>query len=332
MARPAVTPPSVSGAAFNLQPGDTNAIGRMLAVLGDEWTLLLVRESLSGATRFSDFSRLPISNAVLTTRLQSLVRDGLLDRQVYQQQPLRAGYLPTAQCRQLWTVLISIWHWERTWVHDRAGELPLMRHRTCGHDFAPDLRCAHCHAPTEALDVEAGWGPSGGWSRSVPRANTRKRLRTVDAGQPGLFPQTMAIFGNRWSAAIIGAAFLGTRRFSDFQARLKAPAALVAERLKVFCDIGILQAAAHPKRSDWSEYHLTPKGLAFYPVVATAISWAHTHYRGAEGPALVLTHRRCNHAFVPQLTCDQCSRPLVGNNIAIVPREGEAIWQLGAPG
>ncbi len=324
MAHPAVTHP----AAFDLEPGQTNAIGRMLAVLGDEWSLLLVRESLMGATKFSDFAALPISNAVLTARLQSLVRDGLLRREIYQQQPLRAGYLPTAECRQLWTVLLSIWQWERTWVHDRPDALPLMRHRDCGQDFAPTLTCAHCHAPTEALDIEARWGPSGGWLRSVPRATTRKRLRAAEADQPGMFPQTMAIFGNRWSAAIVGAAFLGTQRFSDFQSRLNAPAALVADRLKLFCDIGILQAAAHRMRSDWSEYHLTPKGLAFYPVVACAIGWAQDNYRGEEGPALLLTHRRCGHAFVPLLTCDQCSAPLTGNSIQIVTRPDDAVGRI----
>lgn len=166
----------------------------------------------------------------------------------------------------------------------------------------------------------------------MPRAATRKRLRAPDADQPGMFPQTMAIFGNRWSAAIVGAAFLGTRRFSDFQARLQAPAPLVADRLKVFCDIGILQAAAHPKRSDWSEYHLTPKALAFFPVVATAIGWAHANYRGADGPALVLTHRPCGQPFVPQLTCDQCAKPLAENNIEVSTRLSDTIKQFGAPG
>ena len=327
-----MTGPTAPGSAFDLHPGDTNAIGRMLALLGDEWTLLLVRESLLGATKFSDFARLPISNAVLTARLGSMVRDGLLDRRVYQQQPLRAGYLPTDESRQLWPVLISIWQWERTWVHDRSDELPLMRHRSCGQDFAPVLRCAHCHAPTEALDIEASWGPSGGWARSVPRATTRTRLRAADTGHPGMFPQTMAIFGNRWSAAILGAAFLGTRRFSDFQTRLKAPAALVADRLKLFCDIGILQAAAHPRRADWSEYHLTPKGLAFYPVVATAIGWAHTHYRGAQGPALVLTHRACHQAFIPELACDHCAQALTGNGIEVVPRRDTGVQRRDAPG
>ena len=105
-------------------PDDVNAVGRMLALLGDEWTLLIVRESLLGARRFTDFAALPISNAVLSNRLRSLVDDGLLERRIYQSQPPRADYHPTEPCRALWPVLVSIWHWERTWVEDRTTSRP----------------------------------------------------------------------------------------------------------------------------------------------------------------------------------------------------------------
>lgn len=314
-----------------LEPGRTNAIGRMLALLGDEWTLLLVRESLLGATRFSDFAHLPISNAVLTARLQALVQDGLMRRQIYQHQPLRAGYVATKPCRELWAVLVSIWEWERTWVEDHVDSLPAMCHRACGREFAPVLTCAGCDEVADVADIEARWGPSGTWQRSVPRAATRRRLRAAGAGQAGLFPETMAIFGNRWSAAIIGAAFLGIRRFSDFQVRLRAPAALVADRLKVFCTIGVLQAAAHPKRADWSEYHLTRKGLAFYPVIATAIGWAQSNYLSQEGPALVQTHRPCGSDFIPRLVCGQCSMTLEDKAIEVVPPHGGVIGLGAAP-
>lgn len=308
------------GSPFQLEPDHTNAIGRMLALLGDEWTLLIVRESLLGAMRFSDFAKLPISNAVLTARLQALVADGLLERQVYQQQPLRAGYVATPACRRLWPVLVSIWHWERTWVDDQSHTLPSMHHRRCGHDFAPVLHCAECDVAADISTITATWGPSGGWQRSVPRSATRRRLRSTDSGQAGFFPQTMAIFGNRYAAAIIGAALLGTRRFGDFQTRLDAPASVIADRLKVFCTIGVLQAAAHPNRSDWSEYHLTPKGLAFYPVVATAIDWAESSYSAPEGPALLQVHTACGATFIPSLVCDQCAQQLTAGSIEIVPR------------
>lgn len=299
-------------------PGDLNAIARMLALLGDEWTLLIVRESLLGARRFTDFAALPISNAVLTSRLRTLVDDGLLERRIYQTQPPRAGYHPTEPCQALWPVLVSIWHWERTWVDHHSPSLPDMRHQECGHDFSPVLRCGNCRQPAGPCDLEGRWGPGGGWRRSVPRAATRRRVRGDAAAEAGLFPHTMAIFGNRWASAVVGAAFLGTRRFSDFQSRLSAPAAVVADRLRVFCDIGVLQAAAHPQRADWSEYHLTPKGLAFFPVVATAIHWGERHLGSADGPALILPHTACTEPLHPELACDQCGQALAGSAVEVV--------------
>ena len=95
------------------------------------------------ATR--DFqARLPISHSVLSIRLQSLTRDGLLTKQTYQTNPPRAEYLTTPRSRSLWPVLVSIWDWERRWVPEHADDLPAMRHTTCGEDFAPQLTCRAC--------------------------------------------------------------------------------------------------------------------------------------------------------------------------------------------
>ncbi|MGV0871495.1 winged helix-turn-helix transcriptional regulator [Mycolicibacterium sp. XJ879] len=290
----------------------------MLALLGDEWTLLIVRESLLGARRFTDFAALPISNAVLTSRLRTLVDDGLLERRIYQAQPPRADYHPTEPCQALWPVLVSIWHWERTWVDTQTSSLPDMRHQGCGHDFSPVLRCGNCRRPAGPDVIDGRWGPDGGWQRSVPQAATRRRIRGDAAAEAGLFPHTMAIFGNRWASAVVGAAFLGTRRFSDFQSRLSAPAAVVADRLRVFCDIGVLQATAHPQRADWSEYHLTAKGLAFFPVVATAIHWGERYLGSPDTPALILGHTECAQPFIPELACDQCGQALAGSAVEVV--------------
>src|SRR5262245_47589692 len=112
----------------------------MLGQLGDEWTLLVIQQALMGATRYADFrARLPISHSVLSSRLQSMTRDGLLIQQSYQTNPPRAEYLTTPRSRSLWPVLVSIWDWERHWVPAHAGDLPAMHHTTCGGDFAPVL-------------------------------------------------------------------------------------------------------------------------------------------------------------------------------------------------
>src|ERR1700684_4285676 len=83
-----------------LSAGGTNAVGRILGLLGDEWTLLIIQQALLGATRYGEFmERLPISNSVLTKRLRTLTDNGLLVRTTYRTRPVRAEYLITQRGR-----------------------------------------------------------------------------------------------------------------------------------------------------------------------------------------------------------------------------------------
>ena len=137
----------------------------MLGLLGDEWTLLIIQRALLGATRYANSRRAPVSNSVLTGRLQSLTTDGLLTRREYQTTPSRSEYLVTDRGRSLWPMLTSIWEWERRWVPDHTQQLPSMRHQVCGGAFAPQLTCGPCGAVATEKDLVAQWGPSGSWER-----------------------------------------------------------------------------------------------------------------------------------------------------------------------
>ena len=159
-----------------LAPHSTNAIGRMLGLLGDEWNLLIIQQALLGANRYSQFmARLPISNSVLTNRLALLVREGLLDRREHASTRARTEYLITPRSRSLWPALLSIWEWERNWVAEHREALPSMQHQACGQPFAPELRCNGCRAVVSIGDVTLNLGPSGTWERSAPAAATRRR-------------------------------------------------------------------------------------------------------------------------------------------------------------
>ncbi|OCB52057.1 HxlR family transcriptional regulator [Mycobacterium vulneris] len=287
----------------------------MLALVGDEWTLLVMQQALLGATRYGQFTaRLPISNSVLTRRLASLTKDGLLQRNRYQERPPRDEYLITSRGRALWPVLVSIWEWERHWVPEHREPLPRMRHLGCGADFTPALTCGVCGEPTVAGDVTARWGPSGGWSRSLPGVTTRRRSADDRRDSPsGLFPQTMSVLGNRWAFAILVAAFTGTSRFSEFQRVLAASPASIADRLQTFRDNGILTTS-----DGGPDYRLTPKGSAFLPVLVTALAWAQRSFPAPEGPAVVLTHTGHGHGFSPVLRCDRCGDRLTGATVSAV--------------
>jgi DNA-binding HxlR family transcriptional regulator len=286
-----------------------NALARMLELLGDEWTLLVVQQALMGATRFVEFqARLPISNSVLTRRLQTLSAEGVLDRREYQRNPSRSEYVVTARGRSLWPVLVSIWEWERRWVPDHAEALPGMCHFRCGADFAPVVTCGACGEQASEKDVVARWGPSGSWPRSAPVAATRRRSEGDHAA--GMFPQTMSVMGNRWGFALLVAAFVGMSRFTDFQTQLGAPPGSVADRLSILTTNGVFDAVDN-------RYRLTEKGRALFPVLVCALQWAQRWFTPPEGPAVVLTHTACGRGFDAVLVCDQCAEPLTGAEIAV---------------
>lgn len=294
-----------------LDAGGGNAIGRMLGLLGDEWSLLIIQQAVMGAGRYTEFmSRLPISNSVLTKRLRMLVEEGLLS----------PDYATTARSRSLWPVLLSIWEWERVWVSEHRERLPAMRHAGCGELFSPVLRCTACGAAVLDADVELAVGPSGQWSRSAPSATTRRRSESdVTARHAGLFPQTMAVLGNRWAAALLLACFLGTTRFTDFQAQLGVPPSLLAERLQTFCEMGVLTEAER------SAYRLSAKGLALAGVLVTALQWAQRWFTAPEGPAILARHRGCGDELTGVLACDRCGERLAGAQVDVTAAESAEI-------
>ncbi|WP_405997324.1 winged helix-turn-helix transcriptional regulator [Streptomyces sp. NBC_00829] len=295
-----------------LPAGGQNAIAVTFGLLGDEWTLLILRHAHLGVRRYQDWhALLPISDAVLTGRLGRLTEHGLLTRYAYQQRPVRHEYRLTARGLGLWPVLVSIWGWEFRWVAGRREELPWMGHRSCGRTSEPAMACDGCGGAAGPREVRSVTGPSGAAVRSVPAGVTRRRSTAGDSGAAGLFPETTALIGNRWSVGLLGAAFLGDHRFGEFQERLGAPPAMVADRLKTFCSLGVLSATG-------STYRLTAKGRAFFPVVMTLIDWGQRWYAAPEGPALVSVHRSCGREFSPRLVCDACGERLVGRDVLVL--------------
>ena len=275
-----------------------NAIGTSLGLLGDEWSLLIVQQELLGVRRFSALqSALGIGPTVLSSRLTALVDGGVLDKR-------EDGYWLTEAGKDLWSLLLCIWSWEQRWVQGEA--LPAMRHTACGEVFAPALHCPGCDRPADSGDVSVRLGPSGELARAVPVGRNRRRTGSSRAEGPGLFPETMALMGSRWSSATLGAAFLGARRFRDFEAVLGAPPNVVSERLRQFVELGVLDTG----------YALTDKGRDFFPAVAQLVAWGERWHPAPDGPALVATHA-CGAPFVPQLVCNGCAAPLNRGTVAI---------------
>lgn len=139
--------------------GQHCSVAATLEVVGDRWTLLVLRDACAGVTRFADFqASLGLSRTVLSERLGRLVADGLLERRRYQQRPDRYEYVLTAKGADLWPALKALMSWGDR--HAMGGRAPLVhRHRGCGGLIDDRRLCERCGAPVELADVEREPGP-----------------------------------------------------------------------------------------------------------------------------------------------------------------------------
>lgn len=135
------------------------SVARTVAVIGDRWTLMLLRDCFLGVRRFEDFERrLGISRSIVADRLKRLVDEGVLRKDAYQDRPVRHEYRLTDKGLALHPVMMAIVHWGDVHYAGETGPPLLHRHRACGCDFAPVQICSECGEPVAARDVEVRAG------------------------------------------------------------------------------------------------------------------------------------------------------------------------------
>lgn len=154
------------------------SIARALGILGDRWTLLIVREAFSGVRRFDDFRRhLGIARNILTDRLQRLVETGVLELKPYQDNPPRYEYRLTECGKDLNGVLASLLSWGDRWLAGDAGPPLLICHKGCGQAIVPELRCPYCGEVLHAQNTYLTVGPGLPNDVAASRAHELHRLR-----------------------------------------------------------------------------------------------------------------------------------------------------------
>lgn len=136
------------------------SVARSLEVIGEWWTLLIVRDALMGVTRFEQFQeRLGIARNVLTARLDKLVEEGVLERRAYDEARGRYDYVLTPKGRALWTVVTAIREWGDEWILGKGHEPVAMVHEACGARTTVEPRCSRCHEPLHPGDLHLVPGP-----------------------------------------------------------------------------------------------------------------------------------------------------------------------------
>jgi DNA-binding HxlR family transcriptional regulator len=130
------------------------AIAATLEVVGDPWTLLILRDAFQGVKRFEQWQeRLGVARNVLAARLKSLVANGVLEPRRYSERPPRQEYVLTPKGRALSPVLLTMAEWGDQHVYG-LGKGPVhFVHKTCGCDFHPKLACEACGEIVDGRDL-----------------------------------------------------------------------------------------------------------------------------------------------------------------------------------
>jgi DNA-binding HxlR family transcriptional regulator len=139
------------------------SIARTLDVVGEWWTLLIVRDALRGTTRFDEFlESLGMARGVLSSRLRKLVNQGILSRRQYSEHPPRYDYALTEKGRALAPMINALMTWGDTWVPGPSGPPVVLIHEPCGYPMHPVLTCPHCRGEVKSGNVRQVPGPGAG--------------------------------------------------------------------------------------------------------------------------------------------------------------------------
>lgn len=145
------------------------AVAQSLEIIGEWWTLLVIRDAFLGVRRFDDFvERLGISRNVLADRLDTLVEGGVLERRYYDEARGRADYILTTKGRALWPVITTLREWGDEWVLGQGNEPVLLEHRACGEVTHLRHSCDQCGDALDVSSVRAVAGPAADPDSPLP--------------------------------------------------------------------------------------------------------------------------------------------------------------------
>jgi DNA-binding HxlR family transcriptional regulator len=142
-------------------PRDACSVASTLEIVGERWTLHVLREAFLGVRRFEDLRRnIGVARNILSDRLNRLVAEGILRRERYSEHPPRYEYRLTRKGVDLYGILIELMKWGNQWTPQPEGPALVLRHKDCGAVMEPVHACAECGEQVHAWDLQALPGPA----------------------------------------------------------------------------------------------------------------------------------------------------------------------------
>ncbi|MHA3982208.1 winged helix-turn-helix transcriptional regulator [Acinetobacter venetianus] len=140
--------------------------------------------------------------------------------------------------------------------------------------------------------------------------------------QPCSVARTLSVLGDRWTMLILRNAFMGVRRFDDFQRSLGLTRHVLSERLKRLVEHEILVKVPYVQRQERFEYQLSEKGLDLYPIILAMVQWADKWMDLGMGKPLEFTHKSCGKKINPKVVCSECNDAIHVQDVRVAAGPG----------
>ncbi|MDA8081675.1 MAG: helix-turn-helix domain-containing protein [Actinomycetota bacterium] len=151
-----------------------SSLARSLEIVGDWWTLLIVRDAFMGIRRFDDFQEhLGIARNILAARIRRLMDFGILERKLYQVKPKRYEYVLTESGKDLKIILLAIKQWGDKNIYEGKGHPVSISHKDCGEEISVDIVCRLCMEVLSDDNERLDWSPGDEMSDNDRRVYSR---------------------------------------------------------------------------------------------------------------------------------------------------------------
>jgi len=290
-----------------------NPVSQALQLIGDRWTIFILRDAFLGRHRFNEFIKYSVQSRVtLTNRLEWLIEKDILYKSKYMEKPPRYEYKLTDKGVGLYPWALMIWQWESTWVDQETSYVPnaLFHNVKTPHQLKPILVCRCCkqavtYSDIKTIKLENTHLDSELETPLNTLSTQRRSAKTKADAKDKSLGHIVDIIGDRWSNLVVAACFFGIRRFDDFQDELKISTNILSNRLKKLIDLQILARAKYQDSPKRFEYVLTEKGKSLYPQTLALRQWVIDHLEPMKS-SFSLIHTSCGNELNVDAVCSDC--------------------------
>jgi DNA-binding HxlR family transcriptional regulator len=293
-----------------------DGVASTIETTGDAWSWLVMREAIvCGITRFDSFQRhLGIARSTLTARLDTLCSGGLLVK-ANRATAAKPEYRLTPSGSAFTTCLLMAMNWGDRWLPSPDGPPLLVEHTACGSTTHVQMRCTECAREIKAREVEFTELPPA----PVPARKERARAPGVELLErtgPCSIARTLKVTGDRWSSLVLRGAFVGLRRFDQFEQALGIAPNVLSQRLARLVELGVLHKEPYGARPPRYEYRLSDRGLDLYPMYVAMLAWG-TRWTHVRGEGVQLWHTPCGQRLNPIACCAACGTEVARSGLLL---------------